>query len=121
MSNEKTKHHPVCDDTTPRFPGTVSGVEPEPSGEQRILHPSETNVPQDHTSTSENMYRTIFETTGTAIIVIEGDKTISMANSELEKITGFKKEEVEGKKKWTEFIAARDLQRLIGYHELRRK
>lgn len=70
---------------------------------------------------SENRYRTIFDTTGTAIVFLENDKTVSLANNELSKITGFSKEEVEGKKKWTEFIAARDLERMVVYHELRRK
>lgn len=70
---------------------------------------------------SENRYRTIFDTTGTAIVFLEDDKTVSLANNELSKITGISKEEVEGKKKWTEFIAARDLERMIAYHELRRK
>jgi len=69
---------------------------------------------------SENLYRAIFETTGTAIIIIEEDKTISLINSEFEKLTGYRKEEWEGKKKWTEYVVKKDLNRMKRYHHLRR-
>jgi PAS domain S-box-containing protein len=70
---------------------------------------------------SENLYRTIFETTGTATTIIEADKTISLLNSEFEKMTGYKREEWEGKKKWTEYVAPKDLARMKKYHTLRRQ
>ncbi|MRR18095.1 MAG: PAS domain S-box protein [Deltaproteobacteria bacterium] len=71
---------------------------------------------------SERFYRTLFETTGNATIIIENDMTISLVNSEFEKLTGFKKKDWEGKKKWTEFIFGKeDLKRLTHYHQLRRK
>ncbi|MBP7342161.1 MAG: PAS domain S-box protein [Smithellaceae bacterium] len=71
---------------------------------------------------SERFYRTLFETTGNATIIIEDDMTISLINSEFEKLTGFKKEDWEGKKKWTELVAGKeDLERLKNYHRLRRK
>jgi PAS domain S-box-containing protein len=68
---------------------------------------------------SEIYYRTIFENTGTAIILIEEDMTISRVNSEAERIIGFSKEEIEGKKKWTEFVVKEDLKGLKGYYTLR--
>ena len=71
---------------------------------------------------SESFYRTLFETTGNATIIIENDMTVSLVNSEFEKLTGFKKEDWEGKKKWTEFVAGKeDLKRLTNYHQMRRK
>jgi PAS domain S-box-containing protein len=36
-------------------------------------------------------------------------------------MTGYKREEWEGKKKWTEYVALRDLSRMKKYHALRRK
>ena len=44
---------------------------------------------------SENKYRTIFENTGTATVIIQNDMEISLANSEFLKISGFRKEEIE--------------------------
>jgi PAS domain S-box-containing protein len=57
---------------------------------------------------SEVKYRTIFETTGTAKIIINEDTTISLANREFEKLSGYSKGEVEGKKSWVDFIAQKD-------------
>ncbi len=50
-------------------------------------------------------YQTIFETTGTAMVICGEDSVIRLANSEFEKLTGYSKEELEGRKRWTEFIA----------------
>ena len=69
---------------------------------------------------SEQKYRTIFETTGTAMITIEKDRTISLANEEAQTLTGYSKEEIEGKK-IEDFVAEEDIKRLMKYHELRRK
>jgi len=69
---------------------------------------------------SEEKYRTIFESTGTAMITGSEDTVILMANSEFEKLSGYSKYEVEGKKSWTEFVAEDDLERIKGYHRLRR-
>ena len=70
---------------------------------------------------SEAYYRTIFENTGTLTIIIEEDTTISLVNTEFEKFSGYSREEVEGKRSWTEFIANKDdLARMMEYHRLRR-
>jgi PAS domain S-box-containing protein len=68
---------------------------------------------------SEKLYRTLFETTGTAIIIFEEDMTISLANKECENLSGYSREEIEGKKKWTDFIAKDDLEQMKEYHRLR--
>ncbi|MBE9574045.1 MAG: PAS domain S-box protein [Proteobacteria bacterium] len=70
---------------------------------------------------SEDRYRTIFETTGTATIIIEEDTTISLANREFEKLSAYSREELEGKKRWTDFVAHKDdLDRMKAYHTARR-
>ena len=76
---------------------------------------------EDALRESEDKYRTIFETTGTATIIIEEDTTISLANKEFEKLSGHTQEEVEGKQRWTDFVAREtDLERMKGYHAARR-
>lgn len=54
--------------------------------------------------------------------MITGDEatTILMVNSEFEKLSGYSKREIEGKKSWMEFVLKEDLERLIEYHRLRR-
>ncbi len=72
-------------------------------------------------SESEAMYRTIFESTGTATVIIEEDTTISMANTEFEKLSGCSKGELEGRMSWTEFVVREDLERMKEYHIKRRE
>ncbi len=69
---------------------------------------------------SRDMYQSIFEHTGSATIIIEADMTIALANSEAARLTGYSREEVEGKMPWTAFVVAEDLRRLSGYHQHRR-
>ena len=69
---------------------------------------------------TEQKYRTVFETTGTATLIIEEDDTISLVNAEFEKLCGYPKEEIEGKKNWTGFVAEEDMARMREYHRLRK-
>jgi len=70
---------------------------------------------------SEEKYRTVFENTGTATVIIEEDTTISLANKSFENLSVFSREEIEGKKCWTEFVVKEDLERMKQQHSLRRK
>ena len=70
---------------------------------------------------SELLYQTIFETTGTAMLIVEEDMTISLANDRFESMTGYTRKEVEGKKRWTEFVEKSDLEKMITQHQLRRR
>jgi PAS domain S-box-containing protein len=69
---------------------------------------------------SEAKYRTIFETTAAATMIVDEDNKISLVNNEFEKLSGYTKEEMERKRSWTEFIAHDDLARMTKYHRLRR-
>jgi len=70
---------------------------------------------------SEEKYRTVFENTGAATIIIEEDTTISMVNTQFEKLSGYSKDEIENKIKWTDFVIPEDLERMKKYHIARRK
>jgi diguanylate cyclase (GGDEF)-like protein/PAS domain S-box-containing protein len=70
---------------------------------------------------SENRYRTIFENTGTTMAMIEEDTTISLVNSQFEKLTGYAREEIEGKRSWTDFTLYDDLEKMKAYHRRRRE
>ena len=61
---------------------------------------------------SETRYRTIFETTGTGILIAEQDRTITLVNARFLEDTGYEREEVEGKKSWIEIVAQDDRERL---------
>jgi diguanylate cyclase (GGDEF)-like protein/PAS domain S-box-containing protein len=68
---------------------------------------------------SENYYRAIFETSGTAMFIINEDATIALANSHFEELSGYARQELEGKKSWTEFIHPEDVTWMKEYHYLR--
>ncbi len=70
---------------------------------------------------SEAYYRAIFESTATGMAILEEDMTVAIGNSKLEQLTGFSKNEVEGLKPWTEFVAPEDLERIKTYHRARRR
>ncbi|MGD8468889.1 MAG: bifunctional diguanylate cyclase/phosphodiesterase [Desulfobacterales bacterium] len=62
---------------------------------------------------SEMKYRTIFENTGTATIIIENDTTISLANSEFAHLAGFDKNEIEHSKSWLQFIDEKTQRKIL--------
>jgi PAS domain S-box-containing protein len=69
---------------------------------------------------SEQKYRTVFENTGTATIIVEEDKTISLVNKEFEKLSGFSKDEIENTKRWMDFVDPEDVKIIEKYHRDRR-
>jgi PAS domain S-box-containing protein len=69
---------------------------------------------------SDRIYRTIVENTGTAFLLMEQDTTIAMVNEEFEKLSGYRRGQVEGRMYWTRLIAEVDVDRMLRYHYLRR-
>ncbi len=84
--------------------------------DRQILASSEASLRE-----SENRYRTIFESTGTAMLTIEEDTTIGFANKEFFTLTGYSQEDINNGKSWTEFIFRDDLKKMIEQHKLRRQ
>ncbi|HDH97294.1 MAG TPA: PAS domain S-box protein, partial [Proteobacteria bacterium] len=82
---------------------------------------TERKLAEEELRRSEEKYRAVFENTGTAMTIVEEDTTISLANRKFAELTGLPKEEIEGKKSWTEFVVGKDLERMKRYHKLRRK
>jgi PAS domain S-box-containing protein len=71
---------------------------------------------------NEKEYRSVFENTGTATIIVEEDMVISKVNATAEEMIGYSKDEIEGKMKTGEFVAGgEDLEKIIKYHFDRRK
>lgn len=70
---------------------------------------------------SENLYRTVFENTGTGTILIGPDTTILRANTGFERLTGISRKEMENQLSWTTFIHHDDVERMKQYHTERRR
>lgn len=80
---------------------------------------SERKKTQEKIKESESKYRAIFENTGTATVIIDENKFITLANSKFEELSGWTKGELEYKMKWTEFVAKEDLDMMIQNSKLR--
>jgi PAS domain S-box-containing protein len=93
-------------------------------GDQMILgntlNVTERRQAQEQLRASEALYRTIFETTGTAMFISEEDTTVSLVNTEFEKLSGAGKDFWEGKRSWREFVHKKDRKRMLRYHQERR-
>lgn len=63
---------------------------------------------------SENRYRTIFEVSNNAMMLIDANATITMVNEQFEIMTGCPKESVENKRSWTDFFAVDERTTLEG-------
>jgi len=70
---------------------------------------------------SERRYRMIFENTGTGTVLSEADMTLTMVNREFAQMVGYARKEIEGKMKWTDFIAPDDVEQIKAYHYARRE
>jgi PAS domain S-box-containing protein len=74
----------------------------------------------DELSRAETSYRSIFHHSGSPSIIVDHDFTIAMANSKFEELTGYGRDEIEGRMKWIEFISANDREKVTHYHYTRR-
>ena len=68
----------------------------------------------------ESQYRKVFELSGAPTMIIDADMPRIMVNREFVKLTGYTQTEIEGRMKWTAFIAEEDIDRMKGYHVGRR-
>ncbi len=71
-------------------------------------------------SLAENRYRIIFHHSGSPSIAVEQDFTVSMVNPKFEELTGYPRNEIENRMKWTDFIHGDDHEMVYGYHFSRR-
>ena len=76
---------------------------------------------QEKLKKSEEAYRAAFESTGTAMMLVEEDTTITMWNNRLEEVTGYTDEYAQKGQKWTAFVHPDDMGRLMNFHIKRRQ
>jgi PAS domain S-box-containing protein len=67
---------------------------------------------------SVNRYRTIFETTGMATVILEQDGVISLANTEFANLSGYSKQDIELKRSFWSFVHEDDAERICELHRM---
>jgi PAS domain S-box-containing protein len=65
---------------------------------------TESRVAEEKLKESEERYRTIFDSTGTAMCIVGSDSEVNFLNHEFERITGYGAREVVGKKRFADFL-----------------
>jgi PAS domain S-box-containing protein len=99
-----------------RYSAPVVGANGERYGRIWNFHDvTESKLAEQAVKDSEELYRALFENTGTATSLSEDDLTITLVNTEFEKLSGYSKAEIEGKKKWTEFVPQAEMQGALEY------
>lgn len=69
---------------------------------------------------SENKYKRLFETTGTATCIFNDDAYITLCNAEFERLSSFTEREIiANNKKWSNFVHPDDLKTMNQYHQER--
>lgn len=96
---------------------TLSGREAELQWANKLLQQgmAERRMAEERLKGAEGLRR-IFEKMATPAVMIEENGVLSLANSEFEKLSGYSKEEVEGKKCLRDFFAQRDSERIAEYY-----
>ncbi|MBN1545716.1 MAG: PAS domain S-box protein [Syntrophaceae bacterium] len=139
LTETKNAYRAVLNHTHPGIPtefrfrkGDSSWIHVESLGQNLLDYPgidgivitsrdvTERKRAQAELHASEAKYQSIFDTTGTGMLIVQEDMTISLVNAEFEKITGYTRQEIEGRRKWTEFVHQEDLEWMIAQHKLRR-
>ncbi|MEN6611496.1 MAG: PAS domain S-box protein [Methanoregulaceae archaeon] len=68
----------------------------------------------------DQRYLAVFEHTGTATFIFEPDGIISLANNHCERISGYSRQEIEGRMRWTDFVFQEDLPWMLDLHRKRK-
>jgi PAS domain S-box-containing protein len=76
---------------------------------------TEKKLAQEAQRISDMLYRTIFENTGTAIMIIEENGKISLANKKAEWLTGYCVEELSALPHWSKLATPKSLETIIDY------
>jgi PAS domain S-box-containing protein len=84
-----------------------------------VIDVSEIRQVEDALRQSESHYRTLFETTGTAMLLLGRDATIKSCNSQFCVMSGCTREEIEGRMSWMEFVSPGERVRMGRYQALR--
>ncbi|MBN2733263.1 MAG: PAS domain S-box protein [Methanomicrobiaceae archaeon] len=69
---------------------------------------------------TEGLYQTVFENTGTAMVVVEEDASISHVNEKMKDLLGYSKKDSVDLMKWYDQVFDEDLEKMLEYHSLRR-
>lgn len=74
----------------------------------------------DSEGKNANLINTIFNTAGIALGIIDSERIITRVNHYFVKLSGYSKQEIEGKMKWSDFVLPQYIKPMSKFHENRR-
>ncbi|MFW9852857.1 MAG: PAS domain S-box protein [Candidatus Thorarchaeota archaeon] len=80
---------------------------------------TEQKIMEESLKESHRRYQSLFENSGSAMIIVDEDTTVSLMNTQFEEISGYKNEEVIGNS-FTKYLPPEELERIVKYHQTRR-
>ncbi len=86
--------------------------------EHKVKEASRRHKAEEALKETKLRYDILFENSGTAIIILDGDMVISSANTVFSRMTGHEKNEIEGNLRWTDFVPDEDASKLIEQYRL---
>lgn len=106
----------ICSDLEKQLQGEVN----ELASIQASILEKEKEIEQfeSELTRKDEIYQTIFENTGTAMMIIDENGTISRVNSEFVKLCGYVRYEIEGLKKWNEFTDDEDAEQIENINQI---
>ena len=100
---------------------SIIRFEKRPATQNIIRDITQRRMQQKALRASETKYRTTVEHTGTAIMLLEENRIVSLVNRQFERLSGFSREEIEGKVSFAKIVHPDDRERMTGYHKARRE
>lgn len=100
---------------------SIIEYEGRPATQNVIRDITEKREAQKALRASEAKYRATVEHTGTAMMIIDEDYTITFANNQMERLSGYTKSEIIGKMRWTQVVHPDDVERMKAYSKARRQ
>ncbi|NHJ83871.1 MAG: PAS domain S-box protein [Asgard group archaeon] len=85
-----------------------------------MLDISDKKKAEEELADRERELENIFEYTNSATLIVNEDMVITKCNQKTFELTGYSKEETEGKMKWTILCHPDDLSRMVEFHKMRR-
>lgn len=77
-------------------------------------------VPTPNLDEIEATYSSVFEHAGAAAIIVDADMTIIKANAKFEQLTGYDRSEIDGCRRWPEFVHPDYVDMMKDFHVARR-
>lgn len=96
--------------------GSTTMFKGNPAGIISVMDITDRKQAQKALEESEETYRRIFETTGNATVIFDERGRLLLVNKEFERLSGYSKNELVGKKYWMDFVSGNDLARMKTHH-----